>query len=399
MRFQKVIACIFVLVGILLFFTSYGLTGQNTQQESSSISMTASNDSEKLSSLPNPVSADPDQFYTDDRTVDLEEKTYEIELYSFHESIEWQVFQMVNHERTSRGLDALQMDNSVRNMARAHSKDMADNNFFDHRNFVGRLNDWGIPYLWAAENIHWNASPQTSSAQVAVQNWMASADHQANILETNAKYTGIGVYHRAGDGRYYYTQVFVDYPTPPSYIISSTFTDVTSDMQFYPYIEAIYAEGITTGYSDGTYRPNDHVNRGQMAAFLTRALKLPEAGDPDNPNFTDVSPAMQFYGYIEAIYAEGITTGYGDGTYRPDAPVNREQMAAFIARALALAEAGDPDNPSFTDVSPGMQFFPYIEAIYSGGITTGYGDGTYRPRDTVTRGQMAAFLSRALGLH
>ena len=58
-------------------------------------------------------------------------------------------------------------------------------------------------------------------------------------------------------------------------------------------------------------------------------------------------------------------------------------MAAFIARALELPEAGDPNNPSFTDVPSGMQFFCYIEAIYEDGITTGYGDNTYRPYDTV----------------
>ena len=178
-----------------------------------------------------------------------------------------------------------------------------------------------------------------------------------------------------------------------------SFADVSPGMQFFPYIEAIYAEGITTGYGDGTYRPDDPVNRGQMAAFIARALDLPEAGDPDNPSFTDVSPGMQFFSYIEEIYAEEITTGYGDGTYRPNQVVTRGQMAAFIARALELPDAGDPDNPSFTDVNPNMQFFGYIEAIYAEGITTGYDDDTYRPNDPVNRGQMAAFLSRALGLH
>ena len=118
----------------------------------------------------------------------------------------------------------------------------------------------------------------------------------------------------------------------------------------------------------------------------------------DLPTFTDVNLNMQFYPYIEAIYAAGITTGYGDGTFRPYDPVNRGQMVAFIARALELPDAGDPNNPSFTDVPSGMQFFGYIEAIYADGITTGYGDNTYRPYDTVTRGQMAAFLSRALDL-
>ena len=178
-----------------------------------------------------------------------------------------------------------------------------------------------------------------------------------------------------------------------------TFTDVIPPMQFFDYIEAVYTEGITTGYNDGSYRPDEPVTRGQLAAFLARALKLNDTGDPNHPSFTDVKPAMQFFGYIEAIYAEGITTGYSDGSYRPNDPVNREQMAAFLARALELTKTDDPDKSSFSDVLVGMQFFSYIEAIYAEEITTGYGDGTYRPGDTVTRGQMAAFLARALDLH
>ena len=58
-----------------------------------------------------------------------------------------------------------------------------------------------------------------------------------------------------------------------------------------------------------------------------------------------------------------------------------------------------PATSTFSDVSTTMQFFPYIEALAAAGITTGYGDGTFRPDQVVTRGQMAAFLARALGLH
>ena len=58
-----------------------------------------------------------------------------------------------------------------------------------------------------------------------------------------------------------------------------------------------------------------------------------------------------------------------------------------------------PSVATFSDVNPSMQFFPYVEALAAAGITTGYGDGTFKPNDYVTRGQMAAFLTRALGLH
>ena len=102
---------------------------------------------------------------------------------------------------------------------------------------------------------------------------MDSTPHRNNILNENYKYVGIGVFSRA-DGRFFYTQVFVDNPIPPSYIISSTFPDVPLTHSHYAGIEAIYAEGITTGFSDGTYRPDQPVTRAQMGTFLARALGL-----------------------------------------------------------------------------------------------------------------------------
>lgn len=69
-------------------------------------------------------------------------------------------------------------------------------------------------------------------------------------------------------------------------------------------------------------------------------------------------------------------------------------------RIAYLRKISDPPaTATFSDVTPPMQFFPYIEALAAAGITTGYGDGTFRPDQVVTRGQMAAFLARALGLH
>lgn len=65
---------------------------------------------------------------------------------------------------------------------------------------------------------------------------------------------------------------------------------------------------------------------------------------PATSSFIDVSPTMQFFPYIEALRASGITTGYSDGTFRPDEPVNRGQMAAFLARALGLHHPGPQDE-------------------------------------------------------
>jgi hypothetical protein len=164
-------------------------------------------------------------------------------------------------------------------------------------------------------------------------------------------------------------------------------------------IEAIAAVGITDGCNpplDDRYCPLRSVTRAEMAAFLVRAL-----GEEDNlpayhQYFVDVPDGQWYTGYVERLYELGITTGYDDQTYRPDAPVSRAEMASFLTRAFDLpADTTD----YFTD-DDGSFFEPDINAIAAAGITNGCNAAQhlYCPDRNVLRDQMASFLARALGL-
>jgi hypothetical protein len=147
---------------------------------------------------------------------------------------------------------------------------------------------------------------------------------------------------------------------------------------------------IARGTPDGRYLPDQELTRGQMAALLARALDLPAASQDF---FTD-DESSEFEDDINAIAAYGITVGYGNGMFGPDDTITRGQMAAFLNRAFALdAGSGTP----FTDIA-GSIFESDIEAIYAAGITQGATATLYDPEGDVTRGQMASFLARALGL-
>ena len=121
------------------------------------------------------------------------------------------------------------------------------------------------------------------------------------------------------------------------------------------------------------------------------------------PNFIDVPPGYWAEDYIYAIFDAGITQGCSQTPLRycPEASVTREQMAAFIVRAVEGEPAAnycDTGSP-FSDVSPASIFCKYIKRLYELEITTGCGAGIYCPEATVSRAQMAAFLARAfLGL-
>lgn len=118
--------------------------------------------------------------------------------------------------------------------------------------------------------------------------------------------------------------------------------------------------------------------------------------NPNAPVFRDVPSNYTGWQEIEAAYFDGTVSGYPDGTFRPINPVTRAQLAVFIAKALKLDVSG-PAISSFPDVSPPNYDWaiPSIEALKAEGIVTGYADGTYKPEEKVTRQQLATYLVRS----
>ncbi len=152
----------------------------------------------------------------------------------------------------------------------------------------------------------------------------------------------------------------------------------------------LYASGITTGCAVDLFCPTDPVTRAQMATFLRRAFGLPAAsGD----YFVD-DESSSHEAAINSIAEAGITTGCVANRYCPEKLVTRGQMAAFLSRALPGLE---PATRDYFDDDDGSQFEDDINRIARAGITTGCGTRKFCPNEAVARGQMAAFLHRALG--
>jgi hypothetical protein len=126
-----------------------------------------------------------------------------------------------------------------------------------------------------------------------------------------------------------------------------------------------------------------------MASFLARALNLPAAS---TDWFADDAGSVH-EADINRVAQAGITLGCSDGQYCPKTPVNRDQMASFLARALALPAAA---TDWFAD-DAGSVHEADINRVAQRGITLGCASGLYCPANPVTREQMAAFLHRAIG--
>lgn len=167
---------------------------------------------------------------------------------------------------------------------------------------------------------------------------------------------------------------------------------------FEHHIDWLATTGITRGCNppvNDRFCPNDTVTRGQMAAFLVRALDLENRlVDP----FTDDNGSI-FEADIERLAAAGITRGCnppGNDLFCPNMMVTRGQMAAFLVRALGYTDAGDRDLFVDDDRSP---FEADIDKLATAGITLGCNpplNDQFCPTQAVTRAQMAAFLNRAL---
>jgi hypothetical protein len=102
--------------------------------------------------------------------------------------------------------------------------------------------------------------------------------------------------------------------------------------------------------------------------------------------------------FIEYIAREGVTTGYGDGNFGPEDLTTREQMAVFLCRALGVKEPPRPSADPFNDVPRDNLYAPFIAEIKRRGITLGCGNNDYCPQQSVSREQMALFLVRAFNL-
>lgn len=111
--------------------------------------------------------------------------------------------------------------------------------------------------------------------------------------------------------------------------------------------------------------------------------------------FSDVEVGSTFYSYVHCLACRGVLGGYEDGTYRPDQGITRGQLSKLVSNAAGYSE--DVSGQTYTDVPPDNVFYLYIERIASRGIVGGYEDGTFRPGGPATRGQIAKVLSNAAG--
>lgn len=153
-------------------------------------------------------------------------------------------------------------------------------------------------------------------------------------------------------------------------------------------------QGLISGYPDGEFKPDNPVTRAELTVLINRAFGFTET---KKANFNDISSSKWYYSSILQANAAGYIQGYEDGTFKPDQKINRQELAVIISKLLKLtAPAAAPD---FKDITKSAAWSKgAIGAVSEQGIMKGSGDGNFRPLAYTTRAETVVILDRALSV-
>jgi mannan endo-1,4-beta-mannosidase len=166
------------------------------------------------------------------------------------------------------------------------------------------------------------------------------------------------------------------------------YTDAVGSVHW-PAINALSANGITSGCAVDRYCPQRPVTRAQLASLLVRALDLPAAGD----RFDDLDGSVH-EDAVNALAGAGIAGGCGPRRFCPDDPVKRGQAASLLVAAFELSATA---TPRFDDITASVHR-DAIKTLAGAGVTTGCTSARFCPDAAVTRSAMATLLARSLEL-
>lgn len=166
------------------------------------------------------------------------------------------------------------------------------------------------------------------------------------------------------------------------------FTDVPASSWSASVVERAAKMGIVTGYSDGSYHPNQKVTRAEFATMVAKAFGLPNSSG----SFFSDTQGHWASKSIAALQAKGVITGYSDGSFHPNQEISRAEIVAMLAR---LTNYVPNASNLFLDVATNWAS-EQINAFATAGIVTGKGNELFKPNDTASRAESVAMIIRLL---
>lgn len=173
---------------------------------------------------------------------------------------------------------------------------------------------------------------------------------------------------------------------------ASSYEDVPEDHWASRYVERVRTEGLMMGTSSTTFGPEETITRGMFVAVLARYAGV-TTDDSVETGFKDVPAGKYYTGAVAWAVENGIVYGVSTTAFAPNAPVTRQEMAAFLYRTMTYMGNTCPENGSILAFLDGADTSDYAIAAMNwaigAGIFSGYKDGTLRPQATATRAEAA----------
>lgn len=182
-------------------------------------------------------------------------------------------------------------------------------------------------------------------------------------------------------------------------------------------IDQLRARGLVSGIKvNGVLRiePEKTMTRAEFVTTLCRIRQF-SADEDKVVRFTDVEDGSWFKESVDKAASNAIVTGYQDGSFKPDSPVTRAEIASILCKAYRLDKVADPDlgetdgvsgtdveidgaQVKFSDVAAGSWYYKSVALIKQRGVIEGYPDGTFRPENNATRAECFSILYKLLNL-
>ncbi|MDL4838892.1 N-acetylmuramoyl-L-alanine amidase [Aquibacillus rhizosphaerae] len=174
-------------------------------------------------------------------------------------------------------------------------------------------------------------------------------------------------------------------------VYASNFNDVSKSHRAYKEITYLAENNIVQGLGGGNFKPNVQLKRSEAAVMLSRMLELD--GTQRKTTFKDVVKTSFASGYIQSAVEHNLINGFADGTFRPNEIITRGQMAILLDNAFNLEST---ENNYFIDKPKGSRAYTAINNIAAAGISDGIDGKSFKSHSLLTRSDFSLFLSRAL---
>ena len=158
------------------------------------------------------------------------------------------------------------------------------------------------------------------------------------------------------------------------------------------WLNTVDHDNFLNGYSNGTFRPDANMTRAQAAQMFYNLLL--DKNVPSTASYSDVAADAWCAEAVRVMSALGIVTGYSDGTFRPNEPITRAQFAVI---AMRFTDVTAPVGQGFSDVPSTAWYYDEVMGAAGFGWLSGYSDGTFRPNNPITRAEVAVITNRMLG--